>query len=181
MSSVFFTPKCPINPPPCASCSNYKRTKLAGMHSLLALNTKPSLRTNLFHVCPSLQFSNTSLKSVSCSYCPLSVCSPKFLKSSWDNIVYRLDNASVITFSFPFLCLITYGNDSLNSNHLACALVRPKGITNHSYNPNFVLKAVFHSSPNCMRIWWYPLRKSILVKIKEPLNSSSISSNRGIG
>uniref|UniRef100_A0A0A9CNA3 Uncharacterized protein n=1 Tax=Arundo donax TaxID=35708 RepID=A0A0A9CNA3_ARUDO len=39
MSSVFFTPKCPINPPPCASCNNSKWMELAGMHSLLALNT----------------------------------------------------------------------------------------------------------------------------------------------
>src|SRR6266540_6817766 len=107
MSSVFFTPKCPISPPPCASYSNNKRTEQAGMHSLLALNTKPSLRTNLVHIWPSLQFSNTSLKSASCLYCPSIVCSPKILKSSWDNIVYHLDNASAITFSLPFLCLIT--------------------------------------------------------------------------
>uniref|UniRef100_A0A0A9FFV2 Uncharacterized protein n=1 Tax=Arundo donax TaxID=35708 RepID=A0A0A9FFV2_ARUDO len=34
------------------------------------------------------------------------------------------------------------------------ALVKPKGITNHSYRPNLVLKAVFHSSPNFILIWW---------------------------
>ena len=27
------------------------------------------------------------------------------------------------------------------------ALVKPNGITNHSYSPNFVLNAVFHPSP----------------------------------
>src|SRR3954463_7465124 len=54
-SSVFFTPKCPINPPPCTSCNNKRRTELVGMHSLFARNTKPSLTTNLFHVLPSLQ------------------------------------------------------------------------------------------------------------------------------
>jgi hypothetical protein len=32
-----------------------------------------------------------------------------------------------------------------------------------------------------IRIWWYPLRKSILEKTIEPLNSSSMSSNLGIG
>jgi hypothetical protein len=32
------------------------------------------------------------------------------------------------------------------------ALVNPKGITNHSYKPNLVLKAIFHSSPNSIRI-----------------------------
>src|SRR5437016_9417548 len=83
MSSVFFTPKCPVSPPPCASCSNNKRMELAGMHSLLARNTKPPSRANLFHLFPSLQFNNTSFKSTSCSYCPLIICSPKFLKSSW--------------------------------------------------------------------------------------------------
>jgi len=32
------------------------------------------------------------------------------------------------------------------------ALVKPKGITNHSYKPKLVLKAVFHSSPGLIRI-----------------------------
>ena len=32
------------------------------------------------------------------------------------------------------------------------ALERPKGITSHSYNPSFILQAVFHSSPVLMRI-----------------------------
>jgi hypothetical protein len=44
------------------------------------------------------------------------------------------------------------------------ALVNPKGMISHAYNPNLVLKAVFHSSSNFIRIWWYPLRKSTLVK-----------------
>src|SRR5215831_9403477 len=61
------------------------------------------------------------------------------------------------------------------------ALVRPKGITNHSYKPNLVLKAVFHSSPSLILIWWYPLLRSIFVKITAPCNSSNISSRRGIG
>jgi hypothetical protein len=33
-------------------------------------------------------------------------------------------------------------------------LVNPKGITNHSYKSNLVLKAAFHSSPSFIRIWW---------------------------
>ena len=61
------------------------------------------------------------------------------------------------------------------------ALVKPKGITSHSYKPNLVLKVVFHSSPNFILIWWYPLLKSSFEKIIEPLNSSSMSSNLGIG
>src|SRR3954467_8048241 len=67
-SKYVFTPKCPINPPPCPSCNNKRRTELDGMHSLLERNTSPSLSTNLFHVLPSLQFCNTSLNSASCTY-----------------------------------------------------------------------------------------------------------------
>ena len=33
------------------------------------------------------------------------------------------------------------------------ALVKPKGITNYSYNPNMDLKVIFHSSPSLMQIW----------------------------
>jgi len=61
------------------------------------------------------------------------------------------------------------------------ALVKPKGITSHSYKLNLVLKAVFYSLPNFILIWWYPLLKSTFEKIIEPLNSSSMSSNLGIG
>ena len=50
----------------------------------------------------------------------------------------------------------------------------PKGITNHSYSPNLVLKAVFHSSPSSILIWWYPLLRSILENIVDPSNSSSL-------
>uniref|UniRef100_A0A0A9GYX3 Uncharacterized protein n=1 Tax=Arundo donax TaxID=35708 RepID=A0A0A9GYX3_ARUDO len=34
------------------------------------------------------------------------------------------------------------------------ALVKPKGITNHSYKPNLVLKVALYSSPNFILIWW---------------------------
>ena len=61
------------------------------------------------------------------------------------------------------------------------ALVRPNGITSHSYRPCLVLKAVFHSSPSFMRTWWYPLLRSILENTTDPLSSSNISSNLGIG
>src|SRR3954467_946539 len=81
-SSVFLTPKCPINPPPCASCNNKRRTELSGMHSLLSRNTNTSLKTNLFQVLPSLQFCNTYLNSASCTYCSLIVSNPNILKSS---------------------------------------------------------------------------------------------------
>ena len=61
------------------------------------------------------------------------------------------------------------------------AFVSPKGITNHSYNPYLVWKAVFHSSPSWILIWWYPLWRSIWLKIQKPCNSSSISSSLGMG
>src|SRR3954466_1388411 len=46
------------------------------------------------------------------------------------------------------------------------ALVNPKGITNHSYKPNLVLNAVFHSSPNFIRIF----NAKLDVRFKELLN-----------
>ena len=33
------------------------------------------------------------------------------------------------------------------------ALVKPEGMTNHSYNPYLVLKVVFQSFPSLMVIW----------------------------
>ena len=123
-SSVFLAPTCPINPPPCASCNNKRRTEPAGMHRRLALNKNPSLIINLFYVRPSLQFSNTSLKSGSSAYCSFIDSSPKIRQSSWDSKVYHLDKASAITLSFPFLCLIISGKDSINSTHLACLRFR---------------------------------------------------------
>ena len=75
----------------------------------------------------------------------------------------------------------TLNNFNLGFMKVLGALVNPKGMTNHSYKPNLVLNAVFHSSPNFIRIWWYPLRESTLENIVEPLNSSSISSSLGIG
>jgi hypothetical protein len=61
------------------------------------------------------------------------------------------------------------------------AFVSQNGMTNHSYKPYLVLNAVFHSSPSFILIWWYPLFKSILEKIHDPYNSSSMSSSLGIG
>src|SRR6266498_1438392 len=114
MSFVFFTPECPISPPPCASCNNNKRTELAGMHSLLALNTNPSVKTNLFHVLPSLQFSNTSLKSSSCVYCSLIVSKPKNLKSSCDNSATPRQSIS----NNIFLLLFVFDNIRKGLNEL---------------------------------------------------------------
>jgi hypothetical protein len=78
------------------------------MHRWLALNNSPSLITNLFHVRPSLQFSNTSLKSGSSAYCSFIDSSPKRRQSSWDNRVYRLDNFSRVARSFSG-CTISAG------------------------------------------------------------------------
>ena len=61
------------------------------------------------------------------------------------------------------------------------ALHNPKGITSHSQRPSRVLKAIFHSSPGQIRIWWYPLRRSSLENTREPESLSNISSKCGIG
>jgi len=60
------------------------------------------------------------------------------------------------------------------------AFVSPNDITNHSYNPCFILNVVFHSSPSFILIWRYPLFKSILEKIQDPWNSSNMSSSLGM-
>ena len=33
------------------------------------------------------------------------------------------------------------------------ALVNPRGMTNHSYKPSFIQKAIFHQSPSLIQIW----------------------------
>ena len=61
------------------------------------------------------------------------------------------------------------------------ALDSLKGITNHSNNLFLVLNAVFHSYPDQILIWWYPLLKFILEKIVAPEIKSSISSRPEMG
>ena len=56
---------------------------------------------------------------------------------------------------------------------VAGALERPNSITTHSNKSSFVLKAVFHSSPSLILIWWYPFRRSILEKALAPDKQSS--------
>lgn len=68
----------------------------------------------------------------------------------------------------------------LSSSTSCHALNSPKGITNHSYKPLWVLKIIFYSSPGWIQIWWYPLFKSIFKNIFDPPNLSSISYSRGI-
>jgi len=46
---------------------------------------------------------------------------------------------------------------------VAGPLVSPKGITIYSYSPNFVLKAVYFSSPKAIRTGWKPAVRSIWV------------------
>jgi len=48
------------------------------------------------------------------------------------------------------------------------ALVNPKGMTSHSYNPNLVLKKVFYSSPSLILIWLQPFFKFIFEKMVAP-------------
>ena len=45
---------------------------------------------------------------------------------------------------------------------VAGALVKMKGMNNHSNNPSLVLKVTFHTSMDSIGIWWYPdLRSSL--------------------
>jgi hypothetical protein len=46
----------------------------------------------------------------------------------------------------------THKTSFINLMKVLGALVNPKGITNHSYKSNLVLKAIFYSSPNFIRI-----------------------------
>ena len=64
---------------------------------------------------------------------------------------------------------------------VAGALQSPKVITNDSYSPSGVLKAVFHSSPSRIHILLYPQRTSSLVKNRAPNNLSISSGISGMG
>lgn len=57
----------------------------------------------------------------------------------------------------------------------------PNGITNHSYKPSFVLKAVFHSSPGQILILWKALYRSILEMIVATAIKSNMSSSLKMG
>lgn len=61
------------------------------------------------------------------------------------------------------------------------AFERPNDITSHSKRPTLVLKAIFHSLPGLIRIWWYPLFRSILENKEAPPNWSRRSLILGIG
>ena len=64
---------------------------------------------------------------------------------------------------------------------VAGALVKPKGMTNHSNNIFLVLKAVFHTSVDSIGIWWHPNLRSIFVKRLKPFILSMSSSIHGGG
>jgi len=59
-------------------------------------------------------------------------------------------------------------------------LVKPKGMANHSYKPNLVLKAIFNLSLCLNLILLYLLFKSILENMVAPCNSSSKSFDLGM-
>ena len=65
---------------------------------------------------------------------------------------------------------------------VAGALVKLKGMTNHSNNPSLVLKVVFYTSVDLIGIWWYLDLRSIFVKNLAPfrLSMSSSSMEEGI-
>ena len=61
------------------------------------------------------------------------------------------------------------------------ALVKPKGMTNHSNNPSLVLKVVFHTSMDSIGIWWYLDLSSSFTKKLAPFRLSMSSSICGRG
>ena len=64
---------------------------------------------------------------------------------------------------------------------VAGALVKPKGMTNHSNDPSLVLKVVSHTSMDSIGIWWYPYLRSSFVKNLVPFILSMSSSIHGRG
>ena len=69
----------------------------------------------------------------------------------------------------------------INIIKVISALDNPNGMANHSYNPSFVLKDIFHSSPSLILVWWYPLFKSSFENHIAPLRKSIMSSILGNG
>src|SRR6185437_7416638 len=70
---------------------------------------------------------------------------------------------------------------SRNTSCMSCmkvagALHKPNGMTKNSKWPYLVLKAVLGMSSGWMRIWWYPLRRSSLLKYFAPRSWSNNSS-----
>ena len=59
-------------------------------------------------------------------------------------------DVSFFTSNFPMKGLKTW---CISRMKVLGALVKPNGMTNHSYKPILILKGVFHSSPNLIRIW----------------------------
>ena len=64
---------------------------------------------------------------------------------------------------------------------VAGALVKPKGMTNHSNNPYMVLKFVFHTSMDSIEILWHLDLRSSFVKNLAHFKMSMSSSIRGRG
>ena len=64
---------------------------------------------------------------------------------------------------------------------VAGALVKLKGINNHSNNPSLVLKFVFHTSMDTIWNWWYLDLRTSFVKNLEPFKLSMSSSIHGRG
>ena len=62
---------------------------------------------------------------------------------------------------------------------VAGALVKPKGMINHSNNPYLVLKVIFHTSVDSIGIWWYPDLWPSFVKTLAPFRLLMSSSIRG--
>jgi len=60
------------------------------------------------------------------------------------------------------------------------ALDSPKGMTNHSYKPCCILKAVFHLLPSAILMRWYALLKSSFEYILAFWGASRRSDTKGM-
>ena len=69
-----------------------------------------------------------------------------------------------------------FRRSSINLMKVESAMVKPKGMTNHSNNPSLLLKVVFHTSVDSIGIWWYLDLSSSFIKNLEPFRLSMISS-----
>ena len=94
-----------------------------------------------------------------------------FTRSSMDKNIIKINNNKLFNERLQYLCHDLY--------ECTWALLNLNGITNHSYNPFFVLKVAFHSFPSLICTWWYQI--PIFEKITNPTIISSMPSSVGIG
>ena len=122
MFKVFSTPKCPINPLYELHKSWVHTRNFETNTIFLFLNKYPSCLKKPWWD-PFSHYSNNLEKSWSWEYKSFMWSNPNIFVSSMEIRAYLLESASTTTLALPWLCLITWGNCSKNSTHLACLLL----------------------------------------------------------